>query len=473
MTKNFNWVFIYILSFLFLHVNSFALSAKIVSKNSYVVLQNTKNLTTIKQKGGYASSSLFNGKKEIKWARKFNIVELGDINNKHLTYKLLKKDKILSIRHHIAYDWMPAFYYYTSGNNSSFVSWLHHNREFATLNPNGPFIHCKQNHYDWCQDYYYNLGNKEVFRKRVDNLVHNIKKKGFNGIFFDWASGGYILQKEYKPLLERFKQLNPHKNYFDLIAKFYKTLRQKGVFVVTNQAFRKHSYLLPFVSYDMTESYITDTKQIHKNIQIQGVGWVNSLPVTNYYPIYTNSHTIKDSLKFINLLTKYKKQYRKDGFKNFIYMNYLAPVYKKVYSSGLLYREAKPKNGIYFSYAMAKLTDNLVYAEVPVNHTLEQDNVYFYKLGKALGKSYTRLKNIGGYIRFYKHGFVLACKAHKHNIYLNISSRLLPKSTDVYDAYNKVWLRDRGKRLTVKLHFNYNQFTNKYLPIGRVYLYKN
>lgn len=475
MKRSCSFLFGLILFLPILHVKCLAATVQtvVVSQNSYSVLQNTRGLRALKQKGGYASVSLFDETDAAQWARGFNIVELGDINDNRLTYRLLKKEGILSITHHIAYDWMPAFYYYTSGDNSGFVSWLYANRSFATLNPNGPFIHCRQSHYDWCQDYYYNLGNKEVFKKRVDNLIYKIKQKGFNGIFFDWASGGYILQKEYKPVLAYFHQLNPHKNYFELIAEFYKTLRQKGVFVVTNQAFRKHKYLLPFVTYDMTESYITDTRHIKKNIQIQGVGWVDSLPITNYYPIYADHHTLKDSLKFINLLTKYKKEYRKDGFKNFIYMNYLAPAYKKVYSSGLLYKEIEPKNGIYFGYAMAKLTDNLVYAEVPQNRKLEQDNIYFYKLGKPLGQSYSRLENIGGYIRFYRHGFVLTCKAHRHNIYLKISSKFLPKKTDVYDAYNKVWLKVRDRSLIVKLHFIQNRFTKKYLPLGRVYLYKN
>ena len=475
MTKNISSLFKYLLILSFLHVSSFAdnLHANIVGKNQYKIIDNTKNLTILKQKGGYATSSLFEGESAIRWAKKFSIVELGDINDDKLTYKRLKKDGILSIKRHIAYDWMPAFYYYTDGGNSGFVSWLYKHRRFATLNPNGPFIHCKENHYDWCKDYYYNLGNKEVFRHRVDNLIHTIKQKGFNGVFFDWASGGYILQKEYKSIFARFKQLNPHKNYFSLVAKFYKILRQRGVFVVTNQAFRKHAYLLPFVSYDMTESYITDTKQIQKKIQVQGVGWVNNVEITNYYPIYDDSHILNDSLAFINLLTKYKKEYQKYGFKNFIYMNYLAPVYKKVYSSGLLYRETKPKNGIYFSYAMAKLTNNLVYAEVPQNHKLERDNIYFYKLGRVLGKSYLILKSIGGYVRFYKNGFVLTCKAYKHDVYLSISSKFLPQNTDIYDAYNKVWLKDRNRRLTVKLHFIQNQFTKEYLPLGRVYLYKN
>jgi len=475
MIKNISFLSWYFLLLPFLHVGCFATSvhAVVVSKDYYIVLHKTKGLTTLKQKGGYATSSLFEGKGAIRWTKKFNIVELGDINDDRLIYKLLKKDGILSIKHHIAYDWMPAFYYYTDGHNSSFVSWLYKHRRFATLNPNGPFIHCKENHYSWCQDYYYNLGNKEVFRRRVDNLLHTIKQKGLNGVFFDWASGGYILQKNYKSIFARFKQLNPHKNYFALVAKFYKILRQKGVFVVTNQAFRKHRYLLPFISYDMTESYITDTKHIQKKVQIQNIGWVNNLEITNYYPIYDNSHKLKDSLFFINLLTKYKKQYHKYGFKNFIYLNYLAPDYKKVYSSGMLYHMVKPKNGIYFGYAMAKLTDNLVYAEVPQNHKLERDNIYFYKLGRALGKSYLTLQNIGGYVRFYKNGFVLTCKAHRHDIYLSISSKFLPRNTDIYDAYNKAWLRDKNKRLTVKLHFIQNQFTKAYLPLGRLYLYKN
>jgi len=174
-----------------------------------------------------------------------------------VSYELLSKKGLLHVTHPIAYDWMPAFYYYTEGKNREFVAWLYKNRNMTTLNPQGPFLHCRENHYDWCQDYYYDLANKEVLQKRVDDLVQNMKLRGFRGLFFDWASGSYIEEEGYKPMLQNFKKIYTKQSYFDFVSKFYQKLNNLNIFVVTNQGFRKAKYILPFVNYDMTESYIT------------------------------------------------------------------------------------------------------------------------------------------------------------------------------------------------------------------------
>jgi len=193
--------------------------------------------------------------------------------------------------------------------------------------------------------------------------------------------------------------------------------------------------------------------------------------VTNYYPIYDNSNDLKDSLKFIDLLSSYKKKYKKYGFKNFIYLNYLAPEYERVYESSLLYRMKKPKNGIYFSYAMAKLADSMVYAEVSENRNLERDEIYFYDLGHVLGASYEKLDAIDGYIRFYKKGFVLVSQAYSTELYLKIKSKYLKKNIKIYDTYNKNYLKVDQESVTVLLKYQQETFGHKYLPLGRVYLY--
>jgi len=446
-------------------------NSMLLSKNAYEVLDIQNDLNIVKKKGDYTLVSPFGDESEINWAKKFNIVELGNVENVDVTYDMLNKKGLLHVKHPIGYDWMPAFYYYTEGKNRVFVDWLYENKNITTLNPEGPFIHCKENHYDWCQDYYYNLANKEVLDKRVEDLLTNIKLRGFKGLFFDWASGSYIEEENYNPMLQNFNKLDTKQSYFDFVSKFYKKLKESNIFVVTNQGFRKAEYILPFVNYDMTESYITTDVRKKIKIELAQKGWVNSVMVTNYYPIYEDSKDIKDSLKFIDFLSKYKKKYKKFGFKNFIYLNYLAPEYKKVYESRLLYKMVKPKNGIYFSYAMAKLTDSMVYAEITQNRKLERDEVYFYDLGHALGKTYHKLDAIEGYIRFYEKGFVLVSKAYNKELYLKISSRYLKKNAKVYDAYNKKGLKVFQQTITIDLQFQKESFTQKYLPLGRVYLY--
>ncbi|MCF6173572.1 MAG: hypothetical protein L3J44_07330 [Campylobacteraceae bacterium] len=467
--------FIYIVLLLLLQ-NSIICAKNIELDSLLVSRENYKIKTPIgvkiaKKRGDYVLASLFSDDEEMVWANKFNIAELGGVDDVHITSKLMIKKGALKIRHHIGYDWMPAFYYYTNGKNRKYVDWLYKNREKMTLNPNGPFLHCKKNGYDWCEDFYYNYGDKKLLESRVDDLLKNMKSKRFNGLFFDWASGRFIDTKEYKSIENYFLKQSPKMKYFEFIGKFYKTLKNRGVFVVTNQAFRKEKYLLKHVTYDMTESYITTDTVKKIKLQIVGIGWVDSIKVTNYYPIYKNSKTIKDSLHFIDILTKYKKKYKKYGFKNFIYLNYIAPDYERVYDSVPLYRLKKPKNAIYFSYAMAKLTDNMVYAQIAKNKDLERDDIYFYDLGKPLDKSYKKLSAIDAYIRFYENGFVLASSAYKRDIYLKILSLHIPKKRDIYDAYNDTWLYSDGKSVNIKLNFKKDIFSHKYLPAGRVYLY--
>ncbi len=447
-------------------------NSTIVDKIQYHILNKIpKNLKIYTKKGDYTTGNFSDNKKEIRWIENFNIVELGDINSNNINHKFMTKNGFSHIKYRIGYDWMPAFYYYINGNNRKFIKWLYNNKKQTTLNPNGPYPHCKDNNYSWCKDFYYNWGNQKVLSKRVQDLILNMEEKGFNGLFFDWASGGFITDNKYQTMKKNFERLNPKKNYFKLVGKFYKTLKKRGILIVTNQAFRKNKYLLKYTTYDMTESYITTDIDKNIKIQIKNKGWVNHIKITDYYPIYKNSKTIKDSLYFINLLTSYKKKYKKYGLKNFIYMNYLAPKYKKIYKSLNLYEMIKPKNAIYFSYAMAKLTNNFVYAEIPENRQLERDNIYFYDLGHPFEKSYEKLDAIDGYIRFYTNGFVLVSKKYKKEKYIKLYSKYIKSHKILIDTYNHIFLKSSEHSIVIKLDYEKDTFSSDYLPLGRVFLY--
>lgn len=447
------------------------ITSSIVTKDMYQTTDTASSKIPLK-KGEYALASIFN-KDEMAWAKKFDMAELGGVDDPHKTFDIMKKAGAFVIKKDIGYDWMPAFYYYTSGENRKFVRWLYKHKDSMLLNPNGPYLHCQKEGYNWCKDYYYDYGNDTLLKARVDDLIANISSKGFKGVFFDWASGGFILSSEYKQMKELFQKRHPRKNYFKSIAKFYKALKDRDIFVITNQAFRKEKYgLLKYIDYDMTESYITTDIEKKVHLQLLGKGWVDNIKVTNYYPIYDNSNSLKDSLYFIDLLTSYKKKYKKYGFKNFIYLNYIAPDYEKVYASASLYRKKKPKNAIYFSYAMGKLTNNIVYAELSDDRKLERDKVYFYDLGEALGKSYIKLqKPKDSYVRFYEKGFVLVSDAKQKEIYLKISSNFIPKNRKIYDAYNDIWLQSKKNSLILKLKYQKGTFSDLFLPLGRVFLY--
>jgi len=384
---------------------------------------------------------------DIKWAEKFKIIEVGDSKFKTNNIKLF-------------YDWLVGFYFFKNNHNTPFVNeMLLHKKEW-TLNPYGPFIHCSKNGYYWCREYYYNFGNREVINKKINYLKKIVTNGDFNGIFFDWAYGGGLYQKEYNQIHTYFKELNPFKTYLQTIEDFYKKLKQEGVFFVTNQAFRKES-LLKFTSYDMTESYITTIKYISKRIMIDNQGIFEKVPITNYYPI--DNKTLKATLFYIDKLTKLKRKYKKYGFKNFIFLNYLAPKFERIYPSQPLYKIVTPKNGIYFAFAMAKLTNNIEYAEVAQNPSLEKDEIYFYDLGEPLDNNYTKLKNLKIYVRYYTNGFVLVSDSYKKDKTISLKIK-----KPFYDIYNKRWINNSK----IRLNYETDTFTNHKLPLGRVFVYR-
>ncbi len=447
-----------------LYANTLSRS-NLVSSSQYIPIELNKTLHY--KKGEYATGVPFSKEYDKSWIEKFKIVQVGGVNDADISSKVLKDKGVLNSTYHIGYDWMPAFYNYTSGVNRPFVVDIVNHKKSMTLNPNGPFIHCKRNGYDWCEDYYYNYFDSTTFDARVNELVKAIHEKGYNGVFFDWGSTKFLSEPENKQMYQFVATHYPHQSYLEQIKSFYSELQKRGVFIVTNQAFRDDS-LLASVDYDMTESYITTIKKLKKSIILEDKN-VTMVDVTRYYPIYANSHTIDDSLSFINLLESYKKKYKKDGFKNFIYMNYLAPKYIEVLPNR--YKETEPKNAIYYGYAMGKLTDSIVYGEVQQNRTLEKDDIYFYDLGKSLGDTYQKLEALHGYIRFYEKGFVLVSSAYTKSIYLHIKSDYIIKVKSIFDTYNQQWLKNTKKGVTVKLDFEKNSFSKETLPLGRVYLY--
>ncbi len=418
-------------------------------------------------KGEYATGVPFSKDYDRTWIEKFRIVQVGGVNDADITPNVLKEKGVLKSKYHIAYDWMPAFYYYTSGGNRAFVQQLLTEKTRTTLNPQGPFVHCKRNAYTWCKDYYYNYFDVDTLNLRVENLVSDLREKAYNGVFFDWASSKFLSEPENKMMYDFVITHYSQQSYREQVQKFYTALHNRGVFIVTNQAFRD-DMLLASVDYDMTESYITTVEKFQESMQIDGKN-VKGTDITRYYPIYANSQTIDDSLSFLNLLDSYKKKYEKDGFKNFIYMNYLAPKYIKIASKK--YKTVKPKNAIYYGYAMGKLTASIVYGEVQQNRVLERDEIYFYNLGKPLGKTYQKLTALHGYIRFFEKGFVLVSSAYKTKKFIKVFSKFLPKKDKVYDAYNKKWLVNSDEGVVIELNFEKNIFTQKSLPLGRVFLY--
>ncbi|NPA54432.1 MAG: hypothetical protein GXO21_07175 [Aquificae bacterium] len=436
----------------------------------------TPKITKIK--GEFSTGNVFSND-SLEWASNFRIVEIGDyldIKPSHIQF--LKSKGVEKV---FAYEWMPAGYHYIDGEDNPFMAWVYQNREITTLNPNGPFPHCQEMGYSWCEDYYYDLANNEVVDRRISFLKNNTLNKGIDGIFFDWGSGIYIEEDIYKPMKDRFFQLHPQGDYFQAVSDFYRKLKEEGLSVFTNQGFRKAQYHLPVVDYDMTESYITTDYSLSKQAWIeykddQGKTVLEKIdiPITAYYPVSEDilNGSLEDTAYYIDYLNSLKKQYGGNNFKKFVYVNYVAPDLEKIGEKENLpvYKAVVPKNALFFSYAMGKISGEIVYTEVPLDHSLERIDVYFYDLGEPLEETYQKIEN-QKYIRFFSNGFVLAGLWEKQET-ITISSKNL-KNGFVYDLYNKNWLKIDNNTLEVQMKPYFDKLQNKIVPIGRVFIYSS
>jgi hypothetical protein len=428
-----------------------------------------------KSKGEFATASIYENHR-LKWASNFKIVEIGELEITQDQIDFLRKKGVEKI---FVYQWMPAGYHYISGDDDPFMDWVYQNRYTLTLNPEGPFPHCNEMGYTWCQDYYYDFGNQELVERRVSFIKEKTLDRGIDGVFFDWASGVFIEEEVYRPIKDRFYQLHPDGDYFKYVSDFYDALRKEGVMVFTNQGFRKASYHLPVVDYDMTESYITTDEVLNEKAWIilkdeagKTVKKLMDIPITNYYPVSVDVPSLEDTAYYMNYLETLKNQYSGKNFKRFVYMNYVSPELEKVGEmEGYPVFKAKiPKNAIFFSYAMGKLCGEFVYTEVPLDHSLEKEDLYFYRLGNPLGDTFEKIGN-QKYIRFFSNGFVIA-GLWENPQNLTVSSPYL-KNGFVYDIYNRKWLKIDKNSIEIKIEPYFDHIQQKIVPIGRVFVYSD
>lgn len=350
------------------------------------------------------------------------------------------------------------------------MRWIYANRSWTTLNPRGPFPHCEENGYDWCQDLYFDLGNSTV-RKKINEYIRSIVlSSSWDGIFFDWASGTFIEEEAYLPLLDLFRRKHPHENYLRAVVKTYRELRNflnREKIIVTNQGFRNPD-VLKWVDYDMTESYGTGCEYFGRVINVEGMGPVE-VPQTVYYPVSNNyfSGSLQDSLYYLDYLWKLLVRFKDGRLKNFIYMNYAAPLFRETNPG--VYRPYQPKNAIFYGYALAKLRNFVSYTEIPFLRKLEQTDLYFYDLGKPLGDLYFPIN--GGYVRYYKNGFVIVGEWDRVEKIV-LSSPYLLEGSPVYDLYDEKWIgRVKNSSVTLTIFPDRDPLTGRMAPVGRVFFY--
>ncbi len=424
------------------------------------------------KKGDYATGSPHPDSAELSWLLNFNMVEIGGIGDG------ISSTAIEALHNAgctiLGYEWMPAGYHFTDGTpDNPFMSWVYEHRDTLTLNPNGPFPHCEG--YDWCEDYYYDLALNELVTQRVDFLLTAFRDTGLDGLFFDWAAGNFIYEPEYAPIRDTFETRHPGMEYPEAVENFYRALKERdsSFLIVTNQGFREHRYILPVTDYDMTESYATTDEYFGDSLYVEGVGFTE-IPKTIYYPVSVDYRTghIEDQIFYLNYLKSVGDSSGGTNFKNFIYMNYAAPLFVPTgdtVEGHPVFRAIPPRNAIFFGYAIPKLLNYMVYTEVPWDHKLERDSIYFLNIGEPLGTTYDSLGN-HVYVRYYSGGLVAAGEWEDTTL-VHLESPHIPTQVMVYDAYERRWDTTGTNSINFIIKPEYDSVTGRMAPAGRVFVY--
>ena len=424
------------------------------------------------KRGDFATGDSHPDSAELQWLLNFNLIQIGGIGDE-------APDYVINTLHSsgaklLSYEWMPAGYHYIDGSpDDPFMAWVYSRRDSLTLNPNGPFPHCSDAGYNWCEDYYYDLAIHSLVSRRINYLLSSIED--YDGLFFDWASGAFIDEREYTPIRDTFYSRHPDLVYSAVVGEFYRSLKEADFtkLIMTNQGFRRCQYILQFVDYDMTESYATTDEYLGDTIYIEGMGR-QEVPRTIYYPVsddYRTGH-IEDHIHYLNVLKQCGDEHGGEYFQKFVYMNYAAPDFVPTgdtINGYAVFHPEVPKNAIYFAYVIPKLLDFWVYTETPWDHRFERDSIYFYDLGEPLGTSYDSLGN-HVYIRYYSRGFVVAGE-WQETTQVHIESQFIPYGIPFYDAYEQQWDTTGVNSVDFLIRPQYDSLIGRMAPSGRVFLY--
>ncbi len=432
-------------------------------------------LTYPTKRGDFASSYTSPKYGMLKWLARFDIVEIGGVGDsaRPETITFLKKNGVSEV---LCYDWMPAVYYYLSGENYPFTNWVYKNRNETTLNPDGPFPHTESMGYDFAREYYLDFGNPAVISKRVSFTENFLKKHFYTGVFWDWAPGIFIDEPEYSQIKSNFTRKHPSLNYKTVVGTFYDSLKRKllpdGYIIFTNQGYRNAKNVLPYTNYDMAESYITGTSDTTQRIETENYGTID-VPYTMYFPVSEEGkETFNDTLYYLNYVENLVKRYGSKDFKKFVFMNYAAPEFVFDRSIGKYIAEP-PRKAIYLSFATAKLVGETAYLGVPFDSRLEKDEVYFANLGKPLGKTFTKNEKENYAVRFYENGFVLVYFGQSIEQKIRLSSKFLPANKYCYDLFSGNLFKACNHSVEVTVRTEKDTYSGKTIPAGRVVMYCN
>ena len=397
---------------------------------------------------------------DIDFLSGFKVIVTGSVWKRSVIKRLKRKSVKL-----VFYDWLPADYFCkddVNGWHKAVLKHLNHwviDSSFQDPDPMGKRYGCK--------DYFFSFTDNFI-EARVKHVLKVLKKNGYNGVFFDWASGFKAFQndKDFAFLVMEFKNKFKGINYDHQVLKFLKALKKKGVLIILNRGFRsKNAMFDRYADFDVAESvFTTDESKICRYVFIEDYGLKRVCETSFEKP----KIAVRYGGSFIK---EAKKSNPKIGF---VFLNYALPFYikteKTVIFNGKTYNIYNPvidRQAIFYAYAISLILreENFtVSSDVGLN--LIKDTIYFSNIGNPLDKyKIVRSKKDEAFIRYFTNGIVVV-----GNDGVTVNIKTYAKS--LYNCYTKTEVKPKGGLLKITLKSK-SYFNHTKQPVGLILLVKN
>jgi len=351
------------------------------------------------------------------------------------------------------YEWLPAEYVCAEETNNSWKKRILNNIKRWVIDDSPADPDPMGRKYS-CKDYFFSFTD-DFIEERIKNIIHNLKKNRYDGVFFDWATGSKIFeQKEYSFLYEKFKKKFPELDYDKQIEKFLKMLKRKGVIIALNRGFRsKEATFDKWADIDVAESvFTTDSTASGKEIFLK-----EGKSVTLYETTYEDPEFAISIAK--NFIRKAKSSNPSIAF---LFLNYAFPYYEKN-----TYIPAIDDQAILYAISLSLLVDSFSFtAGKDVSLKFAKSKFYSLDPGKPLGKY--RVRKVGKrkvWLREFSNGIVVV---GYHGAVVEVNSYGHKMAYDVLEGKE---ILSRNGKFIIPL-YSRPYLNSNFQPVGKIILWK-
>lgn len=387
---------------------------------------------------------------DVEYLSRFQVVVTHDVADRR-TVKALKAHGARLF----FYEWLPALYY--TDQPGPWERLVYQSRAAWTLDPEDRDPNPMGDKFG-CKDFFYDMADAKLREARVEHLVRKTRAGGYDGIFFDWGSGRYSLTENgYRFATDAFDRRHPGAGYDQEVNLFLARLKEKGVRVILNGAFRSQGGVLGrHADLDVVESMFTSESGPSPFPAAAGKEGAAGRE-TGY----------ADFERSLELAVELPQRARgaNPGLR-LLFLNYAQPFYRKAGDGeAASHSKAVDRQALFYGQALSYLGGASGFtagADVSLDHV--KDDLFFCDLGAPAGEL-LRLGRDGAMRRFRK-GLVVAAR-RKASWEIAVPSDV----RGVRDLYQGVKLPLREHRVRVTLEPE-QYASGKSRPMGRIYIYE-